>query len=132
MQDAAVVHNVAGLAADWGPREVFRNVNVAGVRNVMETALQHGVRRVVHISSVSVYGFPGGTDIDENSVPIPRADNPYITTKAEGETLALSYRNPPRRYSRQPKTHIAKRECRLNRGSISTVTPECRFIFHRM
>ena len=94
--------------------------------------MQHGVRRVVHISSVSVYGFPGGTDIDENSAPIPRADNSYITTKAEGETFALSYRNPPRRYNRQPKTQIAKRECRLNRGSISTVTPECRFIFHRM
>jgi nucleoside-diphosphate-sugar epimerase len=54
MQDVAVVYNVAGLAADWGPWEVFRNVNVAGVRNVMETALQHGVRRVVHISSVSI------------------------------------------------------------------------------
>jgi nucleoside-diphosphate-sugar epimerase len=81
------------LAADWGPWEVFRKVNVAGVQNVMETALQHGIRRVVHISSVSVYGFPGGTDIDENSPRVPRADNPYITTKAEGETLALSYQS---------------------------------------
>ena len=93
MQDVSVVYNVAGLAADWGPWDVFRKVNVEGVRNVMETALKKGVRRVVHISSVSVYGFPGGTDIDEDSPRVPRADNPYITTKTEGENLALSYQS---------------------------------------
>ena len=57
----------------------------------MEAALQCAVRRVVHISSVSVYGFPGGTDIDEQSPLVPRPKDTYITTKTEGEKLALSY-----------------------------------------
>ena len=93
MQDVSMVYNVAGMVADWGPWTVFRKVNVEGVRNVMETALQRGIRRVVHISSVSVYGFPGGTDIDENSPLVPKTDDPYSTTKAEGEKLALSYQS---------------------------------------
>ena len=93
MQDVSVVYNVAGLVSDWGPWDIFRRVNVDGVRNVMETARQHGIRRVVHLSSVSVYGFPGGTDIDENTPWTPRANDPYSTTKAEGEKTALSYQD---------------------------------------
>jgi nucleoside-diphosphate-sugar epimerase len=93
MKDVSVVYNVAGLVTDWGPWDIFRKVDVDGVRNVMEAALQHKIRRVVHISSVSVYGFPGGTDTDENSPWIARADDPYSTTKAEGEKIALSYQS---------------------------------------
>ncbi len=93
MQDVSVVYNVAGLVSDWGPWDIFRRVNVDGVRNVMESARQYKIRRVVHLSSVSVYGFPGGTDIDENSPWIPRANDPYSTTKAEGEKTALSYQD---------------------------------------
>ena len=93
MQDVSIVYHVAGMVSDWGPWEVFRKVNVEGVRNVMEVALEHGIRRVVHVSSVSVYGFPGGTDIDEASPLVPKADDPYSTTKAEGEKLALSYQS---------------------------------------
>ena len=93
MQDVAVVYNVAGLVSDWGPWEIFQRVNVDGVRNVMESARLEGIRRVVHLSSVSVYGFPGGSDIDENTPWITRAGDPYSTTKAEGEKIALSYQS---------------------------------------
>ena len=93
MPDVSVVYNVAGMVTDWGSWDLFRKVNVDGVRNVMEAALEHNVRRVVHISSVSVYGFPGGTEVDENSPWITRADDPYSTSKAEGEKLALSYQS---------------------------------------
>ena len=91
MQDKSVVFHVAGLASDWGHWDLFREVNVEGVRNVMDCALQAGVRRVVHISSVSVYGFPGGSDIDEQSPLVARPNDTYITTKTEGEKLALNY-----------------------------------------
>ena len=91
MQNKSMVFHVAGLASDWGPWDIFREVNVEGVRNVMDCALQAGVRRVVHISSVSVYGFPGGTDIDEQSPLVARPNDMYITSKTEGEKLALNY-----------------------------------------
>ena len=91
MEGVSVVYHVAGYSSDWGPWEKFRETNVEGVRNVMEAARASGVKRVVHISSVSVYGFPGGIDIAEDAPFVARPDDPYITTKAEGERLALSY-----------------------------------------
>ncbi|UCH21461.1 MAG: NAD-dependent epimerase/dehydratase family protein [Deltaproteobacteria bacterium] len=91
MKDVAVVYHAAGYVSDWGFWENFRKANVEGVRNVMEAALHCSVNRVVHISSVSVYGLPGGVDIDENAPLVSRPDDPYITTKTEGEKLALSY-----------------------------------------
>lgn len=91
MRDVAIVYHVAGFSADWGPWQDFRAANVEGVRQVMEAARRAGVRRVVHISSVSIYGFPGGVDIAESAPFTPRPQDRYITTKAEGERLAMSY-----------------------------------------
>lgn len=91
MAGIEIVYHVAALTSDWGPWEEFRRINVEGVRNVMEAARAHGVRRVVHISSISVYGFPGRVDIPEDAAFVPRPGDPYITTKAEGERLALGY-----------------------------------------
>jgi dihydroflavonol-4-reductase len=79
-RDVEVVFHVAALASDWGDWDVFRRVNVDGVRNVMECALASGVRRVVHVSSVSVYGFPGRTNVPEDAGFISRPEDPYITT----------------------------------------------------
>lgn len=91
MAGVSVVYHVAGFSSDWGPWKAFRAGNVEGVRNVVEVAREHGVKRVVHISSVSVYGFPGGIDIAEDTPFVPRPGDRYITTKAEGERLAMSH-----------------------------------------
>lgn len=90
-KDAEVVYHVAAFSSDWGDWEVFKSSNVDAVRNVMECALASKVRRVVHISSVSVYGFPNGTEIAEDQPFIARPEDPYISTKQEGERIALSY-----------------------------------------
>lgn len=91
MEDISVVYHLAGYASDWGPWHVFRAANLEGVGNVIEVARRQGVRRVVHVSSVSVYGFPGGADLAEDTPFTARPDDRYITTKAQGERLALSY-----------------------------------------
>jgi nucleoside-diphosphate-sugar epimerase len=70
------------------PDQRFWDVNVGGTRNVMEAACSAGVRRVVHGSTIGVYGSINGR-IDENSACRP--DNIYGVTKLEGEKLALSY-----------------------------------------
>ncbi len=91
MAEVDLVYNVAGFSSDWGPWETFRQANVEGVRNVMEAACEAGARRVVHISSVSVYGFPGKINVQEDTHFLQHPDDPYITTKAEGENLAMAY-----------------------------------------
>jgi len=90
MAGAAIVYHVAGLASDWGPWSAFRAANVDGVRAVIAAARRSGVQRIVHVSSVSAYGFPGGRDIDEGQAFVPRPGDPYVTSKAEGDRLAMA------------------------------------------
>jgi len=69
------------------PDEKFYAVNVEGTRNVLDTAAEAGVRRIVHGSTIGVYGKPHGV-LDEDSPVEP--DNIYGVTKLAGERLALA------------------------------------------
>lgn len=94
MAGAEVVFHVAGLASDWGDWQHFVDVNVTGTANVIHAARANACKRVVHVSSVSVYGFPGLIDVGEDFPFVERPDNAYITTKAAGERLALAANDP--------------------------------------
>ena len=63
------VFHVAGLYAFWGYSwEQFYESNVQGTRNVLAAALDVGVQRVVHTSSIAVLGPPRqGDTADENT-----------------------------------------------------------------
>ncbi len=89
MRGVSTVFHIAGLASDWGAWREFEKANVEGVRNILDAARATGVRRVVHLSSVSAYGFPGGVDLDEAAPFIDRPRDRYITTKAAGDRLAM-------------------------------------------
>jgi nucleoside-diphosphate-sugar epimerase len=79
----AVVH-LAGMMALWRPLEDYRAVNVTGTENVCRAALSNGVRRVVHISSWTVYGMDLAEPAREN-FPLRPMREPYTVTKAEGD-----------------------------------------------
>ena len=67
MQGCELVFHVAATSEYWraGKETVYR-VNVEGTRHVMEAALEAGVERVVHTSSVAALGYPSpGKLIDE-------------------------------------------------------------------
>lgn len=65
-----------------------RRVNVEGTRNVIRAAVEAGAERVVHLSTMSVYGVVADGDLDET---LPRRPLPdvYSRSKAEAERLAL-------------------------------------------
>ena len=85
--DCAV--HLAGQYAMWHPRpETFRQVNVDGTRNVMLAAVDSGVRKVVHMSTVAVWGKPAQAPFDEDTPPGPRLLSAYARSKAEGERVA--------------------------------------------
>jgi nucleoside-diphosphate-sugar epimerase len=66
-----------------------RAVNVGGTAAVVRSALQAGVSRLVHVSTISVYGrLPAAGDLDETTPRQPPGDL-YAATKAEGEDLVL-------------------------------------------
>jgi nucleoside-diphosphate-sugar epimerase len=64
----------------------YRDINVTGTQNVIEAAAEHGVRRVVHCSTIGVHGDTGRTPANENS-PFAPPDY-YCQSKLEGELLA--------------------------------------------
>ncbi|MEK0085084.1 NAD-dependent epimerase/dehydratase family protein [Benzoatithermus flavus] len=67
--------------------ERYREVNVEAVRLMLEAAQRHGVRRVVHCSTVGIHGNVTGAPANE-ATPI-RPEGIYEITKAAGDQLAL-------------------------------------------
>lgn len=87
---ASVVYSIAGTFREPSlSDERYREVNVAAVRLMMEAARKHGVRRVVHCSTVGIHGNVVGDPANEDT-PI-RPDGIYEVTKAEGDRTALGY-----------------------------------------
>lgn len=78
-----VFHAAAALG---GPLDHQRHVNVEGTRSVMTAAASSGVQRVVHISTISVYGYKNAGDVTEDTLPNPGHDA-YHISKAEAEAV---------------------------------------------
>jgi nucleoside-diphosphate-sugar epimerase len=96
MADADIVFHCAALTTNRTSWQAQRETNIRGTERVLEVALGSGVQRVVHISSVLVYGLQlpdGETAITETS---PYVENPekwgyYMRSKAAADELALSF-----------------------------------------
>jgi nucleoside-diphosphate-sugar epimerase len=82
---AALLHqfkNVTGLDRE------FERVNVGGTDHVVRAAVAAGVRRLVFLSTIAVYGPSAGGVIDERTEPQP--DTAYGRSKLAAEGLVLS------------------------------------------
>jgi nucleoside-diphosphate-sugar epimerase len=55
---AAVVYHSAARVSDWGHWETFRDEAVTSTTNVVEACRSAKVGRLLHVSSISVYGHP--------------------------------------------------------------------------
>lgn len=81
----AVVHCAVGT--DWGQRKEIFKVTVDGTRRLAEAALAAGVKRMVHLSTISIYGDDSqmtGT-IDESTPVRPAKGSEYGESKAQAE-----------------------------------------------
>ena len=83
-----VVHTAAALPL-YTAEEIY-TTDVEGTRIVMDSALRHGVKRAVHISSTAVYGIPDHHPLAEDD----RLDGvgPYGQAKIQAEMVCLEYR----------------------------------------
>jgi nucleoside-diphosphate-sugar epimerase len=80
-----VVH-LAGMMGVWRPMEHYRAVNETGTENICRAALAEGVRRLVHVSSWTVYGMALGCPARED-FPLRPFCEPYAVTKAAGDMV---------------------------------------------
>ena len=83
------VANLANVYSFWEPRpEIYAEVNVEGTRNVMEAALETGVSKVAHVSSVVTYGKPSELPFAEETPVGPVQFSEYARTKRQGDLIA--------------------------------------------
>lgn len=72
----------------WVPdKRVYHTVNIDGVRNVMESALKTGIKKVIHISTAAVYGNAPWPITEESRYGSSRPSR-YAQTKYEGDMIA--------------------------------------------
>jgi dihydroflavonol-4-reductase len=82
------VFHLAGLYSFWEPdNRMFKHINVNGTRNVMECALETKVSKVVHVSTVGIYGKPEDCPFIEESKVGPVRFCEYFETKYEGDLI---------------------------------------------
>ena len=92
LRGQAWLFHVAALYSLWAPRRLLYDVNVTGTRSVLEAALAEGVQRVVHTSSIAVFGGQGpGVDATEESPYALGTRDPYAHSKFLSHGLALSF-----------------------------------------
>lgn len=80
-----VIH-CAARTGPWGPPAEYQRVNVHGLETIVRAAMAAGVRRFVHVSSITVHGNDVRGAADENS-PLRIEANPYSRSKVAGEKL---------------------------------------------
>ena len=89
MQGCDFLINLANIYSFWEPDDsIYKKVNVDGTRNVLESALETGIKKVFHISTVAIFGKPAECPFNEESQPGPVRFSEYSRTKYEGDKIA--------------------------------------------
>jgi len=83
-----VVHAAAALPL-YSPEDIY-STDVDGTRNVLQSASEHAVERVIHISSTAVYGIPDHHPLLEDD-PM-QGVGPYGEAKVFAEQVCEEYR----------------------------------------
>ncbi len=83
-----VVHSAAALPL-YSREDIF-STEVDGTRNVVDSCFEHGVERLVHISSTAVYGVPDHHPLYETDKLI--GVGPYGEAKVQAEHICSEYR----------------------------------------
>jgi nucleoside-diphosphate-sugar epimerase len=86
VKNMQIAYNVAARTGPWGLEKDYTAVNVWGVADLITAAMDAGVQRIVHTSSITVYGHHLHGIVTEDH-PFRAEDNPYSRTKIAGEKL---------------------------------------------
>jgi nucleoside-diphosphate-sugar epimerase len=83
-----VIHTAAALPL-YTPEEIY-STDVQGTRIILEQAMEHGVKRVIHISSTAVYGVPDHHPLYESDPMV--GVGPYGEAKVKAEEVCQEFR----------------------------------------
>ena len=90
MKDIDIVVHCAAALPLYKKAEIF-SIDVDGTKNVLESALQHCVKRVIHISSTAVYGIPKyNPSLEKDEL---QKIGPYGKAKIDAEKVCEEFRD---------------------------------------
>lgn len=83
-----VIFHCAALSSPWGKYEEFYRSNVEATQHIVNGCIQHGVQRLIHVSTPSIY-FDGKAHYGiRETDPLPRRSiNDYAATKLLAEQV---------------------------------------------
>ena len=88
--DAVV--NMVAVVGSRKPMEFFRKINVEGTKNLADTLSKAGTKRLIHLSSIAIYG-QSAMDGTEELEPKRKKWMRYSLTKLESEEVLDNYPN---------------------------------------
>lgn len=83
-----VIHTAAALPL-YSPEDI-RTTDIDGIRNVLQAAYENKVERLIHISSIAVYGIPDHHPLHEDDDLV--GVGPYGEAKVIAEEICQEYR----------------------------------------
>jgi len=84
-KDMETVFHCAAFPSPWGNFEKFYRTNVIGTRNVVQACLENKVKRLVHVSTPSIYfDYDSRMNVKEDD-PLPEPISNYASTKLLAE-----------------------------------------------
>ena len=88
-----VFHTAAVISLDRKDKDLIRSVNVGGTENVCEMSLRHGVKKLIHFSSVDAFvREPLEDPLYENRSLVTDPNSvPYDLSKADAQRIVLEY-----------------------------------------
>jgi 2-alkyl-3-oxoalkanoate reductase len=95
-EGASIVYHCAAKVSDWGPWHAFEEEAVTSTRNVVEACRLAKVARLLHVSSISVYGHPKLTEGGQINEETPLGEgfwvwDYYPRAKLLAEEIAREY-----------------------------------------
>lgn len=86
-----VYHLAVKTGGDATPKSEIDKVNIDGTRNLAAAAVMYGVKKVIHFSSVAVYGSPGIVALRNVSEKHPKLpSDAYGRSKLEAEKVLVA------------------------------------------
>ena len=71
MAGVSTVYHSAARVGDWGPWREFQQITIDGTENMVHAAERAEVKRFIHVSSISVYGYVDGEGLSfDESAPL--------------------------------------------------------------
>lgn len=83
-----VIHLAGLISYSQQDKKALMDVNAKGVQNIVDVCLQHGILRLIHVSSVGACGFHKDGKLADEETPFnwPQIFH-YMTSKHEGQKI---------------------------------------------